>query len=138
MSDKFPDQARVVIIGGGAIGCATAYHLAKHGCKDVIIVERNKLTSGSTWHAAGAYAQFRTDPNAGRMMAYGGELYAQLEAETGQATGWNQTGGMRVACTPERRREYERAITIARSFGVEMALISPQEAGEIVPIMTTD
>ena len=59
MSDKFPDQARVVIIGGGAIGCATAYHLAKHGCKDVIIVECNKLTSGSTWHAAGAYAQFR-------------------------------------------------------------------------------
>ncbi len=138
MSDKFPDQARVVIIGGGAIGCATAYHLAKHGCKDVVIVERNKLTSGSTWHAAGAYAQFRTDPNAGRMMAYGGELYAQLEAETGQATGWNPTGGMRVACTPERRREYERAITIARSFGVEMALISPKEAGEMVPIMTTD
>ncbi len=138
MSDKFPDQARVVIIGGGAIGCATAYHLAKNGCKDVVIVERNKLTSGSTWHAAGAYAQFRTDPNAGRMMAYGGELYAGLEEETGQATGWHRTGGMRVACNPERRREYERAITIARSFGVEMALISPQEAGEMVPIMTTD
>ena len=138
MSANFPDQARVVIIGGGAIGCATAYHLAKHGCQDVVILERHKLTSGSTWHAAGAYAQFRTDPNAGRMMAYGGALYAALEEETGQATGWRQTGGMRVACTPERRREYERAITIARSFGVEMALLTPREAGDLVPIMTTD
>ena len=138
MSDNFPDQARVVIIGGGAIGCATAYHLAKNGCKEVVILERHKLTSGSTWHAAGAYAQFRTDPNAGRMMAYGGSLYAQLEAETGQATGWNQTGGMRVACTRERRLEYERAITVARSFGVEMELITPKEAQALVPIMTTN
>jgi 4-methylaminobutanoate oxidase (formaldehyde-forming) len=138
LSANFPDQARVVIIGGGAIGCATAYHLAKHGCTDVVILERHKLTSGSTWHAAGAYAQFRTDPNAGRMMAYGGELYAALEAETGQATGWHRTGGMRVACNPERRREYERAITIARSFGVEMELLTPKEAGALIPIMTTD
>ena len=76
MTQGFPDQARVVIIGGGAIGCATAYHLAKHGRDDVVLVEKAKLTSGSTWHAAGAFAQFRTDPNAGRLMAYGADLYA--------------------------------------------------------------
>ncbi len=138
MSQAFPDQARVVIIGGGAIGCATAYHLAKHGCQDVVLIEKAKLTSGSTWHAAGAYAQFRTDPNAGRLMAYGGNLYASLEAETGQATGWRQTGGMRVASNRNRRREYERAITTARSFGVEMELISAKEAQALFPLMTID
>ena len=100
MTREFPDQARVVIIGGGAIGCATAYHLAKHAREDVVLVEKAKLTSGSTWHAAGAFAQFRTDPNAGRLMAYGADLYASLEAETGQATGWHRTGGMRVASNP--------------------------------------
>ena len=138
MDQGFPDQARVVIIGGGAIGCATAYHLTKHGCRDVVLVEKAKLTSGSTWHAAGAFAQFRTDPNAGRLMAYGADLYASLEAETGQATGWRQTGGMRVASNRDRRREYERAITTARSFGVEMQLISAQEAQALFPLMTID
>ncbi len=138
MDQAVPDQAQVVIIGGGAIGCATAYHLAKHGCKDVVLVEKAKLTSGSTWHAAGAFAQFRTDPNAGRLMAYGADLYASLEAETGQATGWRQTGGMRVASNKDRRREYERAITTARSFNVEMELISAKEAQDLFPLMTID
>lgn len=135
---SFPDQAQYVVIGGGIMGCATAYHLAKGGCKDVVLIERAKLTSGSTWHAAGAVAQYRSNANLMYLISYGVELYAKLEAETGQATGWRQLGGMRLTTSKERRREYERSITTARSFGLEMALLTPREAQAKFPLITVD
>ncbi len=138
MNERFPQEARFVIIGGGVIGCATAYHLAREGASDVVLLERAKLTSGSTWHAAGAVAQYRPNVNLMRLASYAVEIIPKLEEETGQATGWRQTGGMRVAATKERRAEYERTITAARSFGLEMELISPQEAREKFPFMNVD
>ncbi len=135
---SFPDQAQYVVVGGGIMGCATAYHLAKSGCKDVVLIERAKLTSGSTWHAAGAVAQYRSNANLMYLIAYGVDLYARLEAETGQATGWRQLGGMRLTTNKDRRKEYERSITTARSFGLEMQLLTPREAQAKFPLVTVD
>src|SRR5262249_2317135 len=98
----FPTQARVVIIGGGIIGCSTAYHLVKLGWRDVVLLERAKLTSGSTWHAAGLVGQLRSSANITQLLKYSVELYDRLEAETGQATGWKRNGGLRLACNAER------------------------------------
>ena len=94
---RFPTQARVVIIGGGVGGCSIAYHLAKLGWSDVVLLERNELTSGSTWHSAGLVGQLRSDVNLTRMMQYSTDLYGRLKAETGQDTGWRMTGGVRLA-----------------------------------------
>ena len=138
MSSLFPNQTRFVIIGGGVIGCATAYHLAKNGCSDVVLIEKAELTSGTTWHAAGAVAQYRSDPNAMYLAKYAIDIIPELEAETGQQTGWRQTGGMRVAATPERRAEYARTITTANSYGLEMSLISPSEVKQYFPLMNVD
>jgi len=135
---KFPDSADVLVIGGGINGCSTAYHLAKFGCRNVVLLERAKLTSGSTWHAAGAVGQLRASANITRLLGYSVELYNQLEAETGQATGWVRNGSLRLACSDDRRAEYERSATIARSFGLGFEIISPREAGEIVPEMAVD
>ncbi len=93
-----------MVVGGGIMGCATAYHLAKSGCRDVVLIERAKLTSGSTWHAAGAVAQYRSNANLMYLIAYGVDLYSKLEAETGQATGWRQLGGMRLTTSKDRRK----------------------------------
>ena len=138
MAEKFPDQAKIVIIGGGVVGCSTAYHLTHNGCADVVLIERNKLTSGSTWHAAGAIAQYRPNNNLMNLAAYAVRMIPELENETGQATGWRQTGGMRISTRKERRAEYERTITAARSFGLEMGLIGPKGAKEKFPLMHTD
>ena len=99
---NLPTQARVVIVGGGIAGCSTAYHLAKLGITDVLLLEQGKLTSGTTWHAAGLIGQMRPNRTMTRMSAYGIELYATLEAETGLATGWKKCGSVNVARTPER------------------------------------
>src|SRR6201987_1503049 len=93
----FPAQARIVIIGGGIIGCSTAYHLAKLGCTNIVLLERNKLTSGSTWHAAGLVGQLRSSANITQLLKYSVELYDRLESETGLATGWKMNGGVRLA-----------------------------------------
>lgn len=138
MTSPFPTQAKFVIIGGGVIGCATAYHLAKNGCRDVVLIEKADLTSGTTWHAAGAVAQYRSDSNAMALAKYAVDIIPELEAETEQQTGWRQTGGMRVAATAERRAEYARTITTANSFGLEMGLISPSEVKEYFPLMNVD
>src|SRR5262250_3384906 len=130
-----PPQARAVIIGGGIIGCSTAYHLAKLGCKVVVLLERHKLTSGSTWHAAGLVGQLRSSANITQLLKYSGELYDKLERETGQATGWKQNGGLRLACNAERMTEIKRQATTAHSFGLEMHLLSPAEAKKLWPIM---
>ena len=130
------ERAQVLIIGGGIVGCSTAYHLAKSGCKDVLLVEKGELTSGSTWHAAGLVGQLRSSRNVTRMLKHSVELYESLEAETGQATGWKQVGGLRLACSEERMQELRKGATTARSFGLEMHMLSPREALDLFPIMS--
>jgi sarcosine dehydrogenase len=130
-----PPHARAVIIGGGIIGCSTAYHLARLGWRDVVLVERHKLTSGSTWHAAGLVGQLRTSANITQLLKYSVELYDRLEGETGQATGWKRNGGLRLACNAERLTEIRRQATTAHSFGLEMHLLTPAEAKRLWPIM---
>jgi sarcosine dehydrogenase len=131
----FPTRARIVVIGGGIIGCSTAYHLVRLGWREVVLLERNKLTSGSTWHAAGLVGQLRTSANITQLLKYSVELYDRLEAETGQATGWKRNGGLRLACNAERMTEIKRQATTAHSFGLEMNLLSPKEALALWPIM---
>ena len=130
------DRAQVLVIGGGIVGCSAAYHLAKSGCRDVLLVEKGELTSGSTWHAAGLVGQLRSSRNVTRMLKHSVELYESLEAETGQATGWKQVGGLRLACSEERMQELRKGATTARSFGLEMELLSPKEALDLFPIMS--
>ena len=120
-------HARVVIIGGGVIGCSVAYHLAKLGWKDVVLLERKQLTSGTTWHAAGLIGQLRATANMTKLAKYSQELYGNLEDETGVATGFKRVGSITVALTEERREELSRAAGMARAFGVEVAEISPDE-----------
>ncbi len=129
------DSAQVVIIGGGIIGCSTAYHLTRMGWHDVIIVEKGELTSGSTWHAAGLVGQLRAERNITRMLQYSVSLYDQLEAETGLTTGWKMSGCLHLAKTPERLYELKKGATTARSFGLEMNIITPSEAKSLFPIM---
>lgn len=126
MSDV-PNKARVVIIGGGVIGCSVAYHLVKKGWKDVVLLERKQLTSGTTWHAAGLIAQLRATANMTKLAKYSQELYGNLEAETGVATGFKRCGSITVALTEERREEIYRQAAMARAFGVEVEEISPSE-----------
>ena len=135
---SLPGHAQIVIVGGGIAGCSTAYHLAKLGRTDVLLLEQGKLTSGTTWHAAGLVGQMRPNRNMTVMSKYGIELYATLEAETGLATGWKQCGSVNVARTPERMKVLKKQATMANSFGVECHLISPREAGERYPVMRTD
>jgi 4-methylaminobutanoate oxidase (formaldehyde-forming) len=131
-----PDHAQAVIIGGGIVGCSTAYHLAGLGWSDVVVLERARLTSGSTFHAAGLVGQLRSNANVTRLLQYSVALYATLEQETGQATGWKMNGGLRLACNEARMIELERLATTARSFGLEMQLLSPHEAKSLWPLMT--
>ena len=122
-----PKSARVVIIGGGVIGCSVAYHLVKKGWKDVVLLERKQLTSGTTWHAAGLIAQLRATSNMTKLAKYSQELYGNLEEETGVATGFKRCGSITVALTDERKEEIFRQAAMARAFGVEVEEISPEE-----------
>uniref|UniRef100_UPI00404852F6 NAD(P)/FAD-dependent oxidoreductase n=1 Tax=Yoonia sp. TaxID=2212373 RepID=UPI00404852F6 len=122
-----PSHARVVIIGGGVIGCSVAYHLAKLGWKDVVLLERKQLTSGTTWHAAGLIAQLRATANMTKLAKYSQELYGNLEGETGVATGFKRVGSITAALTQARREEIFRQAGMARAFGVEVEEISPSE-----------
>ena len=131
----FPTQARVVIIGGGIIGCSTAYHLARQGTRDVLLLERAKLTSGSTFHAAGLVGQLRSNANVTQLLKYSVELYDRLEEETGQATGWKMSGCLRLACNEERMIDYRRQATTAHSFGLEMDMLTPSECLDLWPLM---
>ena len=130
MSKTVPTHARVVIIGGGVIGCSVAYHLAKLGWKDVVLLERKQLTSGTTWHAAGLIAQLRATANMTKLAKYSQELYGNLEAETGVATGFKRVGSITAALTEERKEEIFRQAGMARAFGVEVEEISPAEVKE--------
>lgn len=133
-----PSAARVIIVGGGIVGCSVAYHLGKMGWTDVLLLERHKLSAGSTWHAAGLVGQLRTSANITQLLGYSVELYDRLEAETGLATGWRRTGGLRLACNADRWAEVRRQATTAKSFGLEMHLLTPREAQELWPLMTVD
>src|SRR2546430_3980535 len=138
MMASIPGHAQVVIVGGGIAGASTAYHLARLGCTDVVVLEQGKLTCGTTWHAAGLVGQLRATRNATRMSRYGIELYAALEAETGLATGWKRCGSLNVAKTPERLKLLKRQMARAKSFGVEFEFISAAEAGSTYPPLRTD
>ena len=133
-----PSQARVVVIGGGIVGCSTAYHLARLGWKDVVVLEKNEPSSGSTWHACGATGRIRSHPAYSRISVNSVNLYARLEAETGQATGFRETASLRIATRPERRVEFERMATTAAAMGLEVRMISPAEAADMVPGMVVD
>ncbi|MCH2095873.1 MAG: FAD-dependent oxidoreductase [Rhodobacteraceae bacterium] len=132
-----PKHARVVIIGGGVIGCSVAYHLAKLGWTDVVLLERKQLTSGTTWHAAGLIAQLRATANMTKLAKYSQELYGSLEAETGVATGFKRCGSITVALTDHRREEIFRQAAMARAFGVDVQEISPDEVKGKYPHLNT-
>jgi len=136
MSD-FPTSARAVIVGGGIVGCSTAYHLAALGW-DVVLLERRKLTSGTTFHAAGLVGQLRSSAGITELLGYSVDLYERLERETGQATGWKRNGGLRLACNAERWTEVRRQATTAHSFGLDMQLLTPREAQDLWPLMQID
>lgn len=131
---ELPKTAKAVIIGGGIIGCSTAYHLAKLGC-DTVLLERKKLTSGTTFHAAGLVGQLRSNANITQLLGYSVELYNKIEEETGLGTGWKMNGGLRLACNEERWTEVKRQATTAHSFGLEMELLTPKEALDLWPLM---
>ncbi|MDH3467138.1 MAG: FAD-binding oxidoreductase, partial [Gammaproteobacteria bacterium] len=133
-----PRHARVVIVGGGIVGCSTAYHLAKLGWRDILLLEREKLTGGSTWHAAGLVGQLRSQASITQLLGHSIDLYRTLESETGQATGWKMNGGLRLACNVERLTEIKRQATTARSFGLEMEVLTPSEAQALWPVMNID
>ena len=124
---NIPGTARVVIIGGGVIGCSVAYHLAQKGWKEIILLERKQLTSGTTWHAAGLIAQLRASANMTKLAKYSQELYGNLEKETGVATGFKRCGSITVALSEERKEEIFRQAAMARAFGVDVEEISPNE-----------
>jgi 4-methylaminobutanoate oxidase (formaldehyde-forming) len=135
MTTPLPTKARVVIIGGGVVGCSVAYHLAKLGWRDVILLERKQLTSGTTWHAAGLIGQLRATANMTKLARYGAELYGNLEAETGVATGFRRVGSLSLALTSERLEELKRGASMARAFGVEVEEISVAEAKRRHPLV---
>ncbi|ODT07462.1 MAG: FAD-dependent oxidoreductase [Mesorhizobium sp. SCN 65-20] len=132
-----PSHAQIVVIGGGIIGCSTAYHLARDHKADVILLEQGKLTSGSTWHAAGLVGQLRSSASITRVLKYSVELYKRLDEETGLATGWKMTGCLRLATNQDRWTEYKRLATTAKSFGMDMHLVSPEEVKRMWPLMET-
>jgi len=136
-STPLPAQAQVVVIGGGIAGCSTAYHLAKQGVSDVVLIEKDQLTAGSTWHAAGMVGQLRASASITRLLQYSVELYQSLEALTGLSTGWKSTGSIRLCCTKDRRIEIERQVATARSYGVDAEFLSPPQIAELCPTMST-
>lgn len=135
---ELPRNARVVVIGGGVIGCSVAYHLAELGWSDVLLLERKQLTSGTTWHAAGLIGQLRATYNMTRLAKYSAELYDRLEAETGVATGYRKCGSLAVALTADRFEELRRGAAMAGTFGLEAHVLSTAECLECYPLLNAD
>ena len=140
MSDATPNlpaRTEAVVIGGGVIGCSIAYHLAKFQSMDVVLLERQQLTSGTTWHAAGLIGQLRGSINMTRLARYTRELYEALEAETGQATGYRKCGSVSIATHEERFEELKRNASMAKVFGLEVNVVTPAEISERIPLLYT-
>ena len=138
MSGPLPSQASVIVIGGGVIGCSTLYHLAKAGVRDAVLLERKQLTCGTTWHSAAQVRQLRSTNNLTQLIKYSTQLYAELEHETGQATGWTRTGSLSIATNPDRMTHIRRQAALARLFGVDAEIIGANEAARLWPMMRSD
>ena len=134
MAIDLPTRARVVIVGGGVIGCSIAYHLTRLGLRDIVLLERKQLTSGTTWHAAGLVGQLRQSMNMTKLARYTAELYRGLEAETGQATGFRQCGSISLATTAGRMEELKRNASMAKVFGLEVNVVGPDEIHSLYPL----
>lgn len=137
MANTFPTSARIVVIGGGVIGASIAFHFTRSGEKDVVLLEKTKLTEGATWHAAGLVGQFRSQQNLMSMMNDSVTLFDQLAEETGQETGWRKVGSLRIAASEDRMKELLRSHSAARAVGFEMEMLSPNEAGRLYPLIDT-
>jgi len=138
VAQDLPKRARVVIVGGGVIGCSVAYHLGKLGWRDVVLLERKQLTSGTTWHAAGLVGQLRQSINMTQLARYTAGLYRGLEAETGQATGYRQCGSISLATTAGRMEELRRNASMAKVFGLPVDVVSPAQIRELYPLASLD
>jgi glycine/D-amino acid oxidase-like deaminating enzyme len=135
---KSDRSAKVVIIGGGIIGLSVAYHLAKLGCSDVVLLERHELTSGTSWHAAGIVGPLRANLNLTKLSIYATELFRDLEAETGQATGYRRTGGLWLAQSPDRLTELNRIAAMGEITGLTAAILSPGQVADAMPFLRVD
>ena len=133
-----PNRASVVIVGGGIVGCSLAYHLTLRGCTDVVLLERKQLTCGTTWHAAGLVGQLRATYNMTRLAQYTTNLYKSLEEETGQATGFRQTGSIAIATHQARFEELKRGASMAKCFGLEVQTLTPSEIASLWPGVRID
>ena len=128
-------HAKVVVIGGGVVGCSVLYHLAREGWTDALLLERSELTSGSTWHAAGGMHTINGDPNVAKLQKYTIDLYKEIEELSGQATGVHLTGGVMLAATQARLDWMKGIVAKNRYLDIECELISPQEAHELMPLL---
>ena len=138
MAASFPTTAEIVIIGGGVIGTSIAYHLVKQGARDVVLLEKSKLTEGATWHAAGLVGQFRSQQNLMKLMSDSVKLFDTLEADTGQNPSWRKVGSMRIASSQDRWDELLKSYSAAQAVGFEMNMLTPKEALELYPLMAVD
>jgi 4-methylaminobutanoate oxidase (formaldehyde-forming) len=138
MAEVLPSDTGVIVIGGGIMGCSTLYHLAGLGVRDAILLERKQLTCGTTWHSAAQVRQLRSTNNLTRLIRYSTELYASLEQETGQSTGWAKTGSLSIATNTDRLTHIRRQASLAKVFGVETHELSATEAAELWPMMRSD
>ena len=135
---NLPRSARAIVVGGGVIGCSTAYHLAKLGWKEIVLLERKQITSGTTWHAAGLVTTLRDTESQTKLAQYSLDLYNDLERVTGQSTGFIKCGSIQLATSDAKQEEMRRGCAMARSFGVSNSEISPKEVKELFPLAYVD
>lgn len=135
---NLPAEAKVIIVGGGIVGCSAAYHLAQFGWKDILLLEQNQLAGGTTWHAAGLVGRLRTSNSMTKINQASAELYSKLETETGHPTGWKQVGSLIAGRSADRMIQLQRTAAMAELFGVEVQIISPAQARDKFPLLRVD